>query len=263
LWAGRGPGCPAHNGDGSLVRLLACAFAFLTRLPVARGALFDPKTVARSARWFPLVGVVLGAIYAATLWVLSPRLPAAVAAVLLVALDAALTGAMHLDGLADTADGFGGGRSREDVLRIMRDHAIGSYGAVAVALALALKIAAIAALAGSARAFSAVALAPVLGRWAAVLLGTTQPYARPSEDNGTGSPTRWMGRTELAVATITSAAAAAACGMRGAAAALLAAVAMGVWGRRCARRIGGVTGDTLGTGVIAAECLTLLVFIAA
>jgi cobalamin 5'-phosphate synthase/cobalamin synthase len=242
------------------VRLLVCAFAFLTRLPVARGELFDGKTVARSARWFPLVGAVLGAIYTGALWLFAPRLPATVIAVVLVALDAAVTGAMHLDGLADTADGFGGGRSREDVLRIMRDHAIGSFGAVAVALALALKIAAIAALAGSPRALYAVALAPVLGRWAAVLLGATQPYARPSEDNGTGSPTRWIGRTELTIATIFAAAVAAACGLRGVAAGLLVSVATGVWGHRCARRIDGVTGDTLGAAVIAAECLTLLVF---
>jgi cobalamin 5'-phosphate synthase/cobalamin synthase len=230
---------------------------------VARGSLFDGKTVARSARWFPLVGAVLGAIEAGSLWVLAPHLPAAVAAVIVVALDAALTGAMHLDGLADTADGFGGGRSREDVLRIMRDHAIGSYGAVAVVLALALKIAAIAALAGSARAVYALALAPALSRWAAVLLGATQPYARPSEDNGTGSPTRWIGRTELTVATATAALAAAGCGLRGAAAWLLAAIVTVLWGRRCARRIGGVTGDTLGVAVVAAECLTLLVFTAA
>jgi cobalamin 5'-phosphate synthase/cobalamin synthase len=245
------------------MRLLACAFSFLTRLPVAPGSLFDGKTVARSARWFPLVGAVLGAMEAGALWVLAPRLPAAAAAVIVVALDAALTGAMHLDGLADTADGFGGGRSREDVLRIMRDHAIGSYGAVAVVLALALKIATIAALAGSVRAIYALVLAPALGRWTAVLLGATQPYARPSEDNGTGSPTRWIGRTELAVATVIAGGAAAACGLRGAAAWLLTAIVANLWGRHSARRIGGVTGDTLGVAVMAAECLTLLVFTAA
>jgi adenosylcobinamide-GDP ribazoletransferase len=245
------------------MRLLACAFAFLTRLPVARGSLFDGKTVARSARWFPLVGAVLGAIYAGGVWLLAPRLPAALTAVILVALDAALTGAIHLDGLADTADGFGGGRTREDVLRIMRDHAIGSYGAVAIALALAFKIAAIAAIIGNGRTISAVALAPVLGRWAAVLLGATQPYARPAEDNGTGSPTRWMGRTELTIATLGAAAATAACGVRGAVAGLLVAIMAGLWGRRSARRIGGVTGDTLGAAVVAAECLVLLVFTAA
>lgn len=244
------------------MRLAACAITFLTRLPVARGSAFDGKTVARSARWFPLVGGLLGGIYAGAAWVLAPRFPPAVTAVLLAALDAALTGAMHLDGLADTADGFGGGRSREDVLRIMRDHAVGSYGAVAVALAVALKIAAVTALAGTPAIGPALFLAPLLGRWAAVLLGATRPYARAIEDQGTGSPTRWMGRTELAVATVTAAAASAAFGWRGLAAGVLAAGVAGLWGWRCARRIGGVTGDTLGAAVVAAECVVLLVFTA-
>src|SRR5260370_1363700 len=71
--------------------------------------------------WFPVVGAVLGAIAAGAGWVLAGRLPPLVAAVLVVALAALLNGALHLDGLADVCDGFGGGRSREDVLRIMRD----------------------------------------------------------------------------------------------------------------------------------------------
>jgi len=140
----------------------------------------------------------------------------------------------------------------------MRDHAVGSYGAVAIALALALKIAAIAAAIADGRALFVLALAPVMGRWAAVLLGATHSYVR--EDDGTGSPTRWMGRTELAVATVTAAAAAVACGWRGEISGLLIATATGFLGLRARSRIGGVTGDVLGAGVVAAECLTLLVF---
>ncbi len=166
------------------MRLLAAAVAFLTRLPAAGRAALDAKTVARSARFFPLAGALLGGIYAGAFWILSLAFPPLLTAVLLVALDAALTGAMHFDGLADTADGFGGGRTPADVLRIMRDHAIGSYGAVSIVLAVALKIAAIAALAESHRALPALFLAPVLGRWAAVLPGATQPYARPLAGDG-------------------------------------------------------------------------------
>jgi cobalamin 5'-phosphate synthase/cobalamin synthase len=245
------------------VRLLAAAIAFLTRLPVARGTAFDAKTVARAARWFPLVGALLGAIYAGALRLASPVFPAAVTAVMLAALDAALTGAMHLDGLADSADGFGGGRTREDVLRIMRDHAIGAYGAVALAVALALRVAAVAALIGRGAALPAVFLAPVLGRWAAVLLGATLPYARPPEQDATGAPARSMGKAELAIATGTAALAAGACGWRGGGAALLAGAAALVWGWRSARRIGGVTGDTLGAAVVMTECLVLILFSAA
>ena len=77
---------------------------------------------------------------------LKDHLPFTVIAVLLVTLDALATGALHFDGLADTADGFGGGKSRDDVLRIMRDHAIGSYGGLALALLVTLKVTAYAAL---------------------------------------------------------------------------------------------------------------------
>lgn len=246
------------------MRLLAAAIAFLTRLPAAGHAALDAKTVARSARFFPVAGALLGGIYAGAFRLLAPVFPPLLAAMLLVALDAALTGAMHFDGLADTADGFGGGRTPADVLRIMRDHAIGSYGAVSIMLVLALKIAAIAALADGHRALPALFLAPVLGRWAAVLLGATQPYARPVADDGpntAGAPVRYIGVTELIVSTLIAAALAiAAARWRGAAATCaVAAVSLG-WGWYCRRRIGGVTGDTLGAAIEFAECCVLLVF---
>ncbi len=102
------------------------AIAFLTRFPVGRWVAFDAEDVAHSAGWFPLIGTFLGAIYSLAAVLLKGHLPSAVIAVLLVLLDALATGALHFDGLADTADGFGGGKDREDILRIMRDHAIGS-----------------------------------------------------------------------------------------------------------------------------------------
>lgn len=245
------------------MRELAAAFAFLTRMPVARNSVFDAKTVARAARWFPLVGAVLGGIYAGSLRLLAPVFPPLVAAAIVTSLDAAVTGAMHLDGLADTADGFGAGRRPEDVLRIMRDHAIGTYGAVALLLAIVLKVGAISALVGSGRGVVAVFLAPVLGRWTSVLLGATRSYARPPEHDGpysVGSPTRFMGRTELAIATVTAITAAVAFGWPGGAAAALAGAVAAFWGWRCQRRIGGVTGDTLGAGIEIAECAVLLLF---
>lgn len=247
------------------MRLVAAAVAFLTRLPAAGHAALDAKTVARSARFFPLAGALLGGIYAGAFWVLTRAFPPFLAAVLVVVLDAALTGAMHFDGLADTADGFGGGRTTADVLRIMRDHAIGSYGAVAVMLAMALKIAALAALAESHRALPALFLAAVVGRWAAVLLGATQPYARPVVDDGphtAGAPTRYMGRTELTVATVSTVALAIAVARWRGAAAVCAVAALSLgWAVYCRRRIGGVTGDTLGAAIEFAECAVLLVLV--
>jgi adenosylcobinamide-GDP ribazoletransferase len=233
-----------------LIRDFLCAVAFLTRLPVGRAFQFDAKQVARSQRWFPLAGALLGAIESGAVWFCGPHLPFLVTALLVLALDAWLTGAMHLDGLADTADGFGGGTTREDVLRIMRDHAIGSYGAVAVVLAIALKAAAIAAAIPARRAIFAVLLAPPLGRWAAVLLSVMQPYARPSSDDhprSVGSPTRFVQASEAIIATCTAAALTVLVGYwrggywRAAAAFVLSAATAALWGRYCRRRIGGIT----------------------
>jgi len=250
-----------------LIADFIAAVAFLTRLPVGRRWAFGARDVARSQRWFPLAGALLGGIYAGALWLCTPFFPALVTAVLLVALDARLTGAMHFDGLADTADGFGGGSTREDVLRIMRDHAIGSYGAAALVLAVAVKVATLGALIDAHRAIAAVVLAPALGRWSAVLLSATQPYARPVTDDGpksVGSPARQVGRTELWIATgIALAMAAAVDRWRGPAAWALVAAASALWAWRCRRRIGGVTGDTLGAGIMLSECLVLLLFTAA
>jgi adenosylcobinamide-GDP ribazoletransferase len=242
------------------------ALAFLTRLPVGRSRSFGAKEVARSERWFPLVGCLLGGIYAAALWLCARVFPASICAILVVGVDAWLTGAMHFDGIADSADGFGGGRTREDVLRIMRDHAIGSYGAVALLLVIALKIAAIASLVGCPTAWAAILLAPVLGRWAAVLLSAARPYARPPEHDGpysVGSPTRFVGRTEIAIATVTALAIAAPLGIGHSGPACAAVLALVViWGAYCQKRIGGITGDTVGAAIEIAECAVLLIYAA-
>jgi cobalamin synthase len=95
-----------------------------------------------------------------------------------------VTGGLHLDGLADMADGVGGGRTRDDVLRIMRDHQIGTYGAVALIMTLLLQIIAIASLVERDEAARFLVVAPAASRWAMVLLGRRLPYARP--DAGLG-----------------------------------------------------------------------------
>jgi len=136
-------------------------------------------------------------------------------------------------------------------------------------LALLLRIMAVTALLGGHSeprcAIAAIVLAPVLGRWSAVLSGATSRYARATDT----SPAVWMGARELIVATITVAAIiAAAIGatsdfVRSLAAGAVVALASALWTRACRRRIGGVTGDTLGAGVELSECLVFLVFAAA
>jgi len=232
------------------------AMAFLTRSPVGRLAVFDAKDVAHSSGWFPVIGLLLGAIYAAAAILLKNHLPLNVVAVLLVTLDALATGALHFDGLADTADGFGGGKTREDVLRIMRDHAIGSYGALALATLVALKVTAYAELLKESD-WIAVILAPTLGRWSILLLTATLPYARPA-----ASPIEGMGKRSLIWGTLVILAAIVAASSTRAWIALAAvALVTAAFGFYCRRRIGGITGDTLGANLQLCESAALLTYL--
>src|SRR5215208_7015473 len=102
------------------------ATAFLTRIPF--GYLIEPPPLARGMRAFPIVGALLGTAAAIVLSILSTiGAPGLLAAAFTLAIMGLLTGAFHEDGLADTADGFGGGRNRDHVLAIMRDSRIGAF----------------------------------------------------------------------------------------------------------------------------------------
>jgi len=239
------------------MKSLAAAVTFLTRFPLGRLVRFDAADVARSAGWFPLVGLLIGAICCGAAFVLRGHLPSALVAVILVALDALLTGALHFDGLADTADGFGGGKDREDVLRIMRDHAIGSYGGTALVLLVALKVAAYSVLLSGQRWWAAILFTPAVGRWSILLLTAALPYARQ-----TASVVRDMGKGSLIWGTLTLAVALTASRLWCAGAAAGSAIVVSTcWGFYCRRKIGGITGDTLGANVQLCECAALVVFL--
>ena len=111
------------------------AVAFLTRIPVGRLVQLDGDAVRRAAPLFPLVGGAIGAFGGGIVDVASGPLPSLAAAALGLGAVALLTGGLHLDALADTADGLGG-TTRERRLEIMRDHAVGSFGAVALVVVL-------------------------------------------------------------------------------------------------------------------------------
>jgi cobalamin synthase len=156
------------------------------------------------------------------------------------------------------ADGFGGGRTREDVLRIMRDHVIGAYGGVALILVILAKVAAISALVETGRADVYLLVAPALARWATVPTARLLPYAR--REGGAGAAvTEHVGWTEVAGATAIAAAVSALAGWRGAACAGAVVVASALNARVCMRRIGGVTGDTLGANTEVCETIVLVV----
>jgi len=188
---------PRHLSGVSL------AVEFLTILPVwrlrtRRGAAASSSgqdeaasaapDMSRALPWFPLVGVLIGAALALADWALTPLLAIGVRDALLLALAAALTGLLHLDGFVDCCDGLLGVRSVERRLEIMRDSRVGAYGALGGALLLIARFAALGALAsGSELRALALVAAPLLGRWAMVYAVARYPYARAA---GAGSPFR-------------------------------------------------------------------------
>jgi adenosylcobinamide-GDP ribazoletransferase len=252
-----------------LKRLLV-AVMFLTRIPGPRAWAVGAVEVGHSAAFFPLVGAAVGAVQWCLLWAslgiaghakhLFGRpiaLPTYVLSILITAAGVWLTGALHLDGVADMADGFGGGRTREDVLRIMRDHLIGSFGAVALILVLALKFASITVLIDRGTALPYLIIAPGLARGSMVELGFFLPYAR-SVEGGLGGSFQYVGRLELLLSSGAAIALAFLAGWRCGSACVLVTLLASAWTARiCMRRIGGITGDTLGANSEVCEALIL------
>ena len=221
------------------------ALQFLTVLPptfVRRAPDYDD--FGRSDAFFPAVGLLLGSILAAADWLLAPYLAESVRNVGLVALLAAMTGGLHLDGLIDTFDGLFAGPDAARRLDVMRDPRAGSFGVVAVVLQLGLKVAAISSLPPPMRG-PALILAPCLGRWGIVLVTGAFAYARPS---GMGrsfkDSIRWQ--HVMVASGIAIGGALAMAGLVGAALWLgvsLLVLAAGGW---VSGRLGGLTGDIYG-----------------
>jgi adenosylcobinamide-GDP ribazoletransferase len=239
---------------------LAVAGAFLTRLPLRPDAGADPEALARAAPFFPLVGAAIGAAVAGTALGLTEVLPAFLAGLLAVSLELLLTGALHADGLADSADGLGG-HDRERSLAIMRDHTLGTYGACALVLGLTVKAAAIGALA-EADAWGPVVAALAISRATPLLLGRYLPYARAS--GGTGSLLAGrVGTTSVLVgAALALAIAIATTGFTGLALFAGAALITAAIGLLARRRLGGVTGDTMGAAIELSATLDLVLALA-
>jgi adenosylcobinamide-GDP ribazoletransferase len=179
--AERDPASGSTRSGGILLHFRLAA-SFLTILPVAIESA-NESDVAASMAWFPLVGVVMGIVFALEDYALAFLLGHAVRSAIVVLSMAALSGAVHLDGLADTADALGAGRDRVRVLEILRDSRIGAFGAIALFFALGLKVLALAGLSGRPR-IEALILAPTLGRWALVAVSYKIDYLRTA---GAGS----------------------------------------------------------------------------
>ena len=156
-------------------QLFLCAVQFLTRIPTPALRNFQPDWISRSARYFPLVGLLVGGACAAVFWATSLIWTGWLPALLALATGVLVTGAFHEDGLADTADGLGGGTTVARRLTIMKDSRIGTYGALALGLTLAIKAAALATLPAGLGAWTLVA-AHGAGRGASVLAMRALPY---------------------------------------------------------------------------------------
>lgn len=155
---------------------IATAFQFLTRVPSAKFA-WSPDGLSRSAKFFPFVGLAIGLAMASLhLW-LSPHLPVGIVAMLAVLFTVLVTGGLHEDGLADVADAFGGGRDREQILTILKDSRVGSYGAIALIFSIVSRALLLMLIPGASFARYVVS-AQILCRWTILPLGFMVPPAR-------------------------------------------------------------------------------------
>jgi adenosylcobinamide-GDP ribazoletransferase len=252
------------------VILMLVAVSYLTRLPAPSFKAFQPDWAAQSARYFPLVGVLVGLINAGIWWLASRWLPNAVSLGLMIAVSLLVTGAFHEDGFADTCDGFGGGSSTDRVLAIMKDSRIGAYGAIGIFTMLGLKWSGLAAVPAAALPLIVVS-AHMWSRWCACGLICCLRYVRTGDDAkaravaGALSPRSWLAGGLLGVLAL-FACFGAAHGLPRAlefrvmctsiAAAGITAVIAAAYFRQ---RIGGYTGDCLG----AVQQLTELAFLLA
>lgn len=190
----------------SELRLLLTALQFFTRIPVPASVGHSAEQLDGATRYFPLVGLVVGAIAAAVLTLAALRLPSGVAVLLSMLATVMVTGAFHEDGLADSADGLFGGWTVQDRLRIMKDSRSGVFGVLALILVLGLKFTALCALLalGNAVAVGALLLAHPASRCGAVWVMQRLPYVREDETSRAKPIARSVSRTSLVIANLTA-----------------------------------------------------------
>jgi adenosylcobinamide-GDP ribazoletransferase len=225
------------------------AVRFLTRLPVPAADQIEPDWLARSARYFPLVGVLVGLVSAGALLLASELWTGVLPALLAVTASILVTGALHEDGFADTADGFGGGRTTEQRLTIMKDSRLGAYGALALGLGTALRVAALASMPVYAAAAALIG-AHAGSRLAAAVVMHAYSYAGDPTARRIAHASDRLRAAELVLAVVVSVAALMPLLLITVPGSLVAAatgglLALGI--ARLARQlIGGYTGDVLG-----------------
>lgn len=235
------------NAKGQIRRFcdeITVAFQFLTRIPMPSIA-FEADSLSRATRFFPLVGLVIGSGAMVLRKLLELHLNRSLVALVVLIYLVLITGCLHEDALADTADGFGGGQTKEQILAIFRDSRIGSYGATALVLSLLARYLLLASL--PLEHFAAYVISSqVLCRWSALPLSYFLAPAR--EQDGQGARiARLTSLASLIFGSVFGFAVVAIALRRSAAAPVLVAVITVVLsGWFYARELGGVTGDCFG-----------------
>ena len=235
------------------------ALQFLTKAPIAAARTVDDKVMARSMAYFSVVGLLLGVAAAGVYYVFALWFSSTVAIMGAIIFAIFVTGNLHGDGLMDTADGIFSGRPRERMLEIMKDSRVGSHGVMAGVLVVFLRFVLLGEM-DSTSIMMALALAPVLGRWAQVYGAARYTYVRAN--GGIGSFTDHVGWRELALNSIVAA------GLGLVLFKLSGLIVLGItlaatilFFEFIKSKLGGITGDTLGAANESIEVLTLLTIV--
>lgn len=246
------------------IDLFFVAIGYFTRIPMPKWVEVDADKLNKSSRYFGLVGLLVGLLSAIVFWLTQNWLPAGVSILLSMLTGILLTGGFHEDGLAYTFDGFGGGRTAEDKLRIMRDSRLGSYGALALIMVLMLKWQLLVELAlyDPVVAGSAMIVAHTVSRVVAASLIFTEKYVRDDGASKSKPLAQQQGINELFI--LIASGVLVLLVLKGLAALSLLLVMIGL--RRLIvvifrRQIGGYTGDTLGAAQQACEIVCYFVLL--
>lgn len=244
--------------------LAALRFLTIIPLPWRRGV--SPEELGRSTVYFPVVGIIIGLVLAGLNWVLSLILPSAVVNILLLISLVLLSGALHLDGFADTCDGIAGHKTVEDRWRVMHDSRVGGFGTVGICCLLLAKYISLNSVPGHLSMMTLVMM-PAISRWAMVYAVFTYPYARPS---GLGKTVKQeTGWQRFTIATIITLAAATGLSrwaniayfyLSGLAIMAGTCIIITVMAAYLKRKFAGLTGDTYGAiNEVSEVCVLILI----
>ena len=183
------------------MKKLVIATQFLTKIPLKLKGEIKKEDLGKSMSFFPLVGLIIGVILVMVNIGASLIFQPLLVNILIITVLVLITGALHLDGFADTLDGFSGGKNKEEILAIMRDGSLGAMGVIGIVCLILVKLGLLYEFTGKMKNCVLV-LMPVMGRWSLVFAAFFNPYAWRE---GLGKPyTEYVGKKEFTFATLTA-----------------------------------------------------------